>query len=371
MLSTKTTQANLVEISRTRCKNRSQPAVDEGKAHRKSVKVDASITESIDRALWNDRVLRSTDYWKIGVAVKDGIVSLSGNIMSITNQQRAVDAVRSVPGVQEIISHLVSDDHLIRDVASALGEIEHLYGVKFFTGATNGVVLISGEVSNTHIRILAEKCAASIPGVRGVINAVRSPGIDLQTEDQRFLQPSIGEQIYYRDGPIVTVKSVIMNPNNLRVTAMVVLGHYSNTHQDPGFIMYGEAHTSERLIVIPMSAVRSLTKSSGFLKIDSTEAVSYSDFNISDFVAPREDWTPPYPYCPDEVLFPVEFVESMNQTENAQSLKQLEMIENSLRENAKIVITEHGISPTLLLGSLPVTISSEEKPSLTITKSKN
>lgn len=42
---------------------------------------------------------------------------------------------------------------------------------------------------------------------------------------------------------------------------------------------------------------------------------------------------------------------------NAQALKQLEMIENSLRENAKIVITEHGISPTLLLGSLPVNVS--------------
>jgi regulator of protease activity HflC (stomatin/prohibitin superfamily) len=46
---------------------------------------------------------------------------------------------------------------------------------------------------------------------------------------------------------------------------------------------------------------------------------------------------------------------------NAQNLKQMEMIENSLRENAKIVITEHGISPTLLLGTLPVSITTEEK----------
>jgi hypothetical protein len=30
----------------------------------------------------------------------------------------------------------------------------------------------------------------------------------------------------------------------------------------------------------------------------------------------------------------------------------------SMRDNAKIVITEHGISPTLLLGSLPVDVSS-------------
>jgi hypothetical protein len=39
---------------------------------------------------------------------------------------------------------------------------------------------------------------------------------------------------------------------------------------------------------------------------------------------------------------------------NAQELKKLETIENPLRENSKIVITAHGISPTLLLGSLPV-----------------
>jgi regulator of protease activity HflC (stomatin/prohibitin superfamily) len=45
---------------------------------------------------------------------------------------------------------------------------------------------------------------------------------------------------------------------------------------------------------------------------------------------------------------------------NAQTLKRLEMTENALRENAKIVITEHGISPTLLLGSLPVTVSNEK-----------
>ena len=41
---------------------------------------------------------------------------------------------------------------------------------------------------------------------------------------------------------------------------------------------------------------------------------------------------------------------------NAQALKQMEMTETALRENAKIVITERGISPTLLLGDLPVSV---------------
>ena len=39
---------------------------------------------------------------------------------------------------------------------------------------------------------------------------------------------------------------------------------------------------------------------------------------------------------------------------NSQILRQLEMTEASLKNNTKIVLTEQGISPTLLLGSLPV-----------------
>jgi regulator of protease activity HflC (stomatin/prohibitin superfamily) len=42
---------------------------------------------------------------------------------------------------------------------------------------------------------------------------------------------------------------------------------------------------------------------------------------------------------------------------NAQLLKQLEMTETALRDNSKIVITEQGISPTLLLGSIPISSS--------------
>ena len=45
---------------------------------------------------------------------------------------------------------------------------------------------------------------------------------------------------------------------------------------------------------------------------------------------------------------------------NAQALKRMEMIENSLRQNTKIIITEHGLSPTLLLGNMPVSVANEK-----------
>jgi regulator of protease activity HflC (stomatin/prohibitin superfamily) len=44
---------------------------------------------------------------------------------------------------------------------------------------------------------------------------------------------------------------------------------------------------------------------------------------------------------------------------NAQTLRQLEMTENALKDNAKIVVTEHGVNTTLLLGNLPVSASKE------------
>jgi hypothetical protein len=190
------------------------------------------------------------------------------------------------------------------------------YGVKFFTGAQNGVIGLHGEVDSAAMRSLVEKYAANNPGVRGVINNVRAPGVDLQEEDQRFLQPSIGEQIYFRDGLSGRVHKVVINPNNRRVVAMVVRGRYSNSQRDPRFLTYGEDQTPERLIAIPMSAIRYLTKSSGFLTIDSAEAAKYGDFDPSCFTAPPEGWTPPYPYCPDDVLFPAESVEDKNQMES-------------------------------------------------------
>ena len=37
------------------------------------------------------------------------------------------------------------------------------------------------------------------------------------------------------------------------------------------------------------------------------------------------------------------------------------LTETALRDNTKIVIAEHGVSPTLLMGNLPVSIAPESK----------
>lgn len=315
MLAVQTTQTSITEFSR--CDDdRSRSLVEEQNVDRKAHKADASIAENVDRALWNNGVLRNTDYREIDVAVKDGIVFLSGHVISASNQQQAESAARTIPGVLGVKSSLVSDDKITREVAGALGKIEHMYGVKFFTGARNGVVILDGEVGSAAVRFLAEKSAASIPGVRGVINSVQAPGVDLQTEDQRFLQPVIGVQIYFRDGLLGTVKKVIINPNNRRVVSMIVQRPISNYQSEPRSLMDGKSLLPEGLVIIPMNIIRYMTESSGFLHIHSAETAKYRDFNPAFFIAPEKAWTAPYPYCPDDVLFPAESVEDMTQTES-------------------------------------------------------
>ncbi len=46
---------------------------------------------------------------------------------------------------------------------------------------------------------------------------------------------------------------------------------------------------------------------------------------------------------------------------NAQVLKMIEMTETALKDNTKVVVTEHGISPTLLLGDLPMSNGHKEE----------
>ena len=44
---------------------------------------------------------------------------------------------------------------------------------------------------------------------------------------------------------------------------------------------------------------------------------------------------------------------------NAQNLKQLEVTQASLQNNSKIVLTEKGINPQLIIGNLPLSKSSD------------
>lgn len=58
-----------------------------------------------------------------------------------------------------------------------------------------------------------------------------------------------------------------------------------------------------RLVELPVQLILSLTRSAGFMPINSDENTQFNDFDPSHYITPGQEWTPPYPYCNDEVLF--------------------------------------------------------------------
>jgi osmotically-inducible protein OsmY len=289
-----------------RCQERKQMMI-----HAKNLspiqKTDEAIKDSIYHAIWKDAVLRTMEYDEIDLYVKDGIVSLYGHIINTASQNRIRTAIRSVPDVLGIRNNLVLDEKLTLEVAASLGSLEQVYDCKFFTGASHGVVSLNGVVRNEKIKLLAEKVAASNQNVRGVLNNIRASGTRGILQDQPFLQPAIGEIIYFLDGISGVVKRVIINPNNRRVIAMIVQGQFTDPRFEHHPLTHGKAQLPEQLVSVRMNAVRYLTKVSGFLNLKSCERNLYLDFDPGQFDVPDNNWVPPYPYCSENVLFPIEY----------------------------------------------------------------
>ena len=179
------------------------------------------------------------------------------------------------------------------------------------------MVVLNGEVNNIDMRLNAEQCAASNPKVRGVINAIRVPGTNLGTqENYHLLQPPIGKKIHFLDGISGILRKVVINPDNRRVVALTVQGYFDESRRKLNYSNFSGAPSAEQLLVIPVNVVGHVTQSSGILNIQSTDSTMYQEFDTSLFIAPNIDWTPPYPYCPDDVLFPIAYQQVDKMIEN-------------------------------------------------------
>jgi osmotically-inducible protein OsmY len=288
----------------SRCEERMQMADHENKLT-PIQKNDSAIKDHIGTALWKDDAIRATEYDEINVHVNSGVVYLNGHIVSAASQNHIENIIRAIPGIEGIINNLILDDKLTLEVAASLVELEHDYDCKFFTGTSHGVVFLGGIVNNEKVILLAERCAANNPNVRGVISNIHSSRTGNGLHTQRFLQPVIGELIYFLDGVSGTVKQVIINPNNRCVIAMVLQGKFTDSQYEKNSLADGRTRIPEQLVIVPVRVVRYLTKVSGFLYILSSERKQYMDFDAGHFFAPDKDWVPPYPYCSSDVLFPI------------------------------------------------------------------
>lgn len=144
---------------------------------------DKELRDTIEEALdWEPGI----DSAHIGIAVANGIVTLSGHVASYTEKlavERAVARLRGVKGIaEELVVRLPhetkrSDDEIAERARKILAWDTTVPDDKIGIKVEHGRVTLNGQVDHFFQRAAAERDVQKLGGVTGVVNliAVRPP----------------------------------------------------------------------------------------------------------------------------------------------------------------------------------------------------
>ncbi len=140
------------------------------------MKTDLTIQDHVQQELCWDSRLEAAD---IGVAVQDGIVTLSGTVKRFIESNAAQEAALRVAGVRDIANdiHVKMPGSLTRtdaDIAQAVhAALEWDITVqsdRIRSTVTEGVVTLLGAVEDWHQVAAAERAVSNLAGVQDVVS---------------------------------------------------------------------------------------------------------------------------------------------------------------------------------------------------------
>jgi osmotically-inducible protein OsmY len=148
---------------------------------------DAAVKAAVERELRLDPQVTETE---IGVAVVNGVVTLSGTVDRQAEKRAAGEAVHRVAGARDLANDLMirlpfalarTDTDLAEAVRDALDRATGAKTASVHSTVCNGIVTLTGDVETPNDAEDAADAARSVAGVRRVENRleVRTPMIDL------------------------------------------------------------------------------------------------------------------------------------------------------------------------------------------------
>jgi osmotically-inducible protein OsmY len=139
---------------------------------------DKEIQQTVLRELEWEPMVKSTE---IGVAVKDGIVTLTGTVDSYSKRYHAERAAKRVYGVKAVVNDLVvklavsaerTDEDIARSAVTALASRTTVPSDKIKITVRDGWITLEGEVEWGYQKEAAESAVRYLMGVKGVINLI-------------------------------------------------------------------------------------------------------------------------------------------------------------------------------------------------------
>ena len=136
----------------------------------------------------------------IGVAVKDGIVTLSGQVDSYAQKLSAENAAKRVAGVRAIaeemqigvsLSSQKTDAEIATSVMNALRWHSAVPEEKIKVKVEGGIVTLEGELDWDYQRTSAKNAVSNLLGVRNVVNLLRIQSTTSATDVQRKISAAL------------------------------------------------------------------------------------------------------------------------------------------------------------------------------------
>lgn len=124
---------------------------------------DDKIAADAKRAISDDEILRRLSARYLAVAVRGGVVTVTGNLATSAHRPRIERSVRGIRGVLDVRNLPIGDDELEISVAAALGRDPRTRRFIVPVHSTHGFVRLTGDVPT-----IALDLTRAVPGVRTV-----------------------------------------------------------------------------------------------------------------------------------------------------------------------------------------------------------
>ena len=175
------------------------------------MKNNAELQKDVQDAIKWEPLLNAAE---IGVTVKDGVVTLTGNVDNYSKKSQAEDAAKNVAGVKAVVEKIeinysnwgtTSDGDIAKEIVSALKWNFQVPNDTVKVKVENGWVTLDGELNWNFQRDAAKDAVCHLNGVKGVSNNLKIKSETHDAIEQKDIESAIARNWSMIDDDI-TVK---------------------------------------------------------------------------------------------------------------------------------------------------------------------
>jgi len=192
------------------------------------MKNNAELQKDVQNAIAWEPLLHAAE---IGVAVKDGVVSLTGTVDSYAKKTEAENAAKRVIGVKALVENIEvkfsnslskADIEIANEILNALKTDSYIPNDKVKVKVEKGWVTLDGELAWDYQREAVKSAVRYLAGVRGVINNIK-------------IRSEVHDAIEQKDVEDAIARSSVVNNNDIHVkvsgTTVTLTGTVNSWYQ--------------------------------------------------------------------------------------------------------------------------------------------